>query len=356
MNETTDEQRAAQPQPKRISPQSHMCGAHPKHMKMRSRRPREMVKHQDKNSFDVRDKTMANLTRRQFIELGVAVLPAMKTRERLPIAFSTLGCPKWDWRTILKQASELGYAAIELRGIQGEMDLTRRPELSGTRLKESLKDLGALDLRICDLGSSARLHEFEPAKRAAQLDEGRRFIDLAHQLKCPHVRVFGDKIVPEQSRQATVERIAGGLRELGEYARGSRVTVLLESHGDFTDSPTLLEILKGAEMPSVGLLWDAHHTVVEGKEEPAGTFRRLGGYVRHTHLKDSRPEGGAVRYVLTGTGTVPVRETVRVLAAGGYKGYYGFEWEKVWHPEIEEPEVAIPHFAKVIREYLRASG
>jgi len=53
---------------------------------------------------------------------------------------------------------------------------------------------------------------------------------------------------------------------------------------------------------------------------------------------------------------VPVRETVRVLAAGGYKGYYGFEWEKVWHPEIEEPEVAIPHFAKVIREYLRASG
>ena len=30
--------------------------------------------------------------------------------------------------------------------------------------------------------------------------------------------------------------------------------------------------------------------------------------------------------------------------------------EKVWHPEIEEPEVAIPHFAKVIREYLRASG
>src|SRR6266704_1880827 len=115
--------------------------------------------YQDENSFsNVRDKTMANLTRRQFIELGVAVLPAMKTRERLPIAFSTLGCPKWDWRTILKQASELGYAAIELRGIQGEMDLTRRPELSGTRLKESLKDLGALDLRICDLGSSARRH------------------------------------------------------------------------------------------------------------------------------------------------------------------------------------------------------
>jgi sugar phosphate isomerase/epimerase len=78
--------------------------------------------------------------------------------------------------------------------------------------------------------------------------------------------------------------------------------------------------------------------------------------VRHTHLKDSRPEGAGVRYVLTGSGTVPVRETVNVLAAAGYKGYYSFEWEKKWHPEIEAPEVAIPHYAKVMREYLRDAG
>jgi len=53
---------------------------------------------------------------------------------------------------------------------------------------------------------------------------------------------------------------------------------------------------------------------------------------------------------------VPVREIVKVLAGAGYKGYYSFEWEKKWHPEIEEPEVAIPHYAKVMREYLREVG
>jgi hypothetical protein len=56
--------------------------------------------------------------------------------------------------------------------------------------------------------------------------------------------------------------------------------------------------------------------------------------------------------VLTGAGTVPVRDQVRLLNAAGYKGYYGFEWEKGWHPEIEEPEVAFPHFVRTIREYL----
>ena len=37
-------------------------------------------------------------------------------------------------------------AAIELRGIAGEMDLPKVPELSGTRLAETKKDLAALGL------------------------------------------------------------------------------------------------------------------------------------------------------------------------------------------------------------------
>jgi sugar phosphate isomerase/epimerase len=60
--------------------------------------------------------------------------------------------------------------------------------------------------------------------------------------------------------------------------------------------------------------------------------------------------------VLTGTGEIPVKETVRVLASNGYKGYYCFEWEKRWHPEIDEPEVSFPHYAKTMRQYLADAG
>jgi hypothetical protein len=56
--------------------------------------------------------------------------------------------------------------------------------------------------------------------------------------------------------------------------------------------------------------------------------------------------------VLTGTGDIPVQETVSVLVRNGYKGYYCFVWEKRWHPEIEEPEVAFPHYAKTMRNDL----
>jgi sugar phosphate isomerase/epimerase len=298
-----------------------------------------------------------SISRRTFLAgLAAAGAPAIVRAQpkaaALPLSFSTLGCPKWPWRRILDQASQLGYAAIELRGIEMQMDLPSRPEFTGTRLAESVKDLQALGLRISDLGASSRMHEADPKVRAAQLDEGRRFIDLAQRLQAPYIRVFGDRVPPDQPRADVIARVIEGLRTLGEHAKGSGVAVLLEAHGDYTDSPTLLELMKGAGMPSVALLWDAHHTFVSGKEPPSKTFAALGSYVRHTHLKDSRPDGNGVRYVLTGAGTVPVRETVAILKKAGYKGYYGFEWEKGWHPEIEDPEIAFPHFVKMMKEYL----
>jgi sugar phosphate isomerase/epimerase len=300
-----------------------------------------------------------NMNRRQFLAtLSTAMAtPAFvsvgaQAKSLRPLAFSTLGCPKWPWRTVLDRAAQWGYTAIELRGLQGEMDLTKRPEFQGSQLAVSRKDLAALDLRISDLGASARMHESDPKTRTAQLDEAKRFVDLAHRLDAPYIRVFGDRIVPGQPKQASVERVTSGLRELGEFSKGSGVGVLLESHGDFCDSPTLLEILNGVDLPNVALLWDAHHTVVAGKEAPEVTVREAGRFIRHVHLKDSRPDGKEGRYVLTGDGTVPLRDIARALVKHGYRGYYSFEWEKAWHPEIEEPEIAFPHFAKVFGQYL----
>src|SRR5439155_24534258 len=116
-----------------------------------------------------------------------------------------------------------------------------------------------------------QLHEQDPTKHAAQLDEARRFIDLAEVLGAPYVRVFGNNYMSGVPREVTIAHIAQGLREVGDYPRPKGVAVLIESHGDFTDSPTLPAILRQADSPAVALLWDAHHTFVSGKEAPEDT-------------------------------------------------------------------------------------
>ena len=306
---------------------------------------------------------MTNVTRRSFLATvgaGLAAAPgllrAQSRSARYPIAFSTLGCPSWSWKTILESAGRDGYAAIELRGVAGEMDLPKVPEFIGTRLAEAKQDLAALGVVVSDLGASARMHEKDPAVRQQQFDEGRRFIDLAQAMGVKYVRMFGDKIPEGEPKDDVMKRVVEGFRTMAGYATPAGVTVLIESHGDFTRSADLDAILTSVASPQFALLWDAHHSFVAAGEQPAGTCSKVGRWIRHAHLKDSKPEGADRRYVLLGAGEVPVQEQVRVLAASGYTGFYGFEWEKMWHPEIEEPEVAFPHYAKTMAEYLSAAG
>jgi sugar phosphate isomerase/epimerase len=70
-------------------------------------------------------------------------------------------------------------------------------------------------------------------------------------------------------------------------------------------------------------------------------------------LKDSVPDGKERKYVLPGTGEVPMERQVTALRNIGYKGYYCFEWEKAWHPDIQEPDVAFPAYVKVVGGYLK---
>ena len=306
---------------------------------------------------------MNAVTRRSFLATlgtGLAAAPgllrAQSRSARYPIAFSTLGCPAWTWATILENADRYGYAALELRGVAGEMDLPKVPEFIGTRLAETKRGLTAAGIVVAGLGASARMHEKDPAVRAQQFDEGRRFIDLAQAMGVKYVRMFGDKIPEDEPRDEVMKRVIAGFRGMVSHATPAGVTVLIESHGDFTRSADLENILTSVGSPHFALLWDAHHSFVAAGEQPADTFAKIGKWTRHTHLKDSKPAGADRRYVLVGTGDVPVKEQVRVLAAAGYKGLYCFEWEKKWHPEIEEPEVAFPHYAKTMAEYLSAAG
>ena len=313
-----------------------------------------------------------SISRRAFVQSAAALLAtgcarprtarflvhdaALSHDARLPLGFSTLGCPGWEWQRILDFAQAHRFGAVELRGIGMQMDLPLVPELQPARLALTKRELAAHDLVISCLGSSTNLHEMEPAKHEAELAHARRFIDLAQALGTPYVRVFGNKYVAGVPRDAMLAHIAAGLRTLGDYARERGVMVLLETHGDFIDSPTLVELMRLADGPGVALLWDAHHTFAFGKEQPEATLAAIKPFVRHVHLKDSVPAGADRRYVLTGTGEVPVGRQIAALAKAGYRGVYSFEWEKRWHPEIEEPEVAFPQFVEAATRYLREAG
>ena len=61
--------------------------------------------------------------------------------------------------------------------------------------------------------------------------------------------------------------------------------------------------------------------------------------------------------MLPGRGDFPAERVLsRPAGAAGYERWVSFEWEKKWHPAIEEPEVALPHFIRWAAAELRATA
>ena len=111
--------------------------------------------------------------------------------------------------------------------------------------------------------------------------------------------------------------------------------------------------MRSATHPNVGLVWDISNMWTITKESPAQAYQKLKKYIRHTHIKDAKLVDGKLQYTLLGQGDVPIFEAIDVLAKDRYKGFYSFEWEKMWHPEIAEPEIALADYPKKMKQHFR---
>jgi sugar phosphate isomerase/epimerase len=293
---------------------------------------------------------MKSLSRKKFLLSGLSLVAlhslfAMKKEISLYLSFSTLGCPDWSFDKIIDFAKDNHYTGIEVRGILHQMDLPLVPEFSSPEaIATTMKEMTDRGLKFVDLGSSCALHFPKGAERTKNLDEGKRFIDLAEKLNCPYVRVFPNQLPKDRDRQESLNLIIDGLKELGTYASKTNVTVLLESHGELIYKKDLLAVMEGAADPHVGLVWDICNMWIATKEPPEEVYNVLKYYIRHTHIKDLKIENGKEEYVLLGTGIVPIFQAIDLLYKSHYPGYYSFEWEKLWHPEILDPQIALADY------------
>lgn len=302
------------------------------------------------------------MQRKQFLQTSAMLLGAAafsKTpfefkKDKMPLAFSTLGCPDWSFQKITDFAVQHGYTGIEVRGLKRQIDLTKTDELTKDR-EATLKMMKEKSLRFVDLGSGCTLHFNEGADREKNITEGKAYIDLAQQLNCPNIRVFPNLLPKDRDKDETMDFIVKGLLELGNYAKASGVMVLMETHGDLVWTQDVDKIMQHASHSNVGLVWDPCNMWTITKEPPSEMHRILKKYIHHTHIKDAKLVDGKPQYTRLGQGEVPIFEAVDALSKGGYKGFYSFEWEKLWHPELEDPETALADYPVAMKKHFNAN-
>ncbi len=294
------------------------------------------------------------MNRRDFIlaSLAGSFMPFLSSaayKRKWKLCYTTLGTPSWGWQEIIDKAVLYNYKGVEVRGVQDQINILDSPYFKGTAWKESKRIADDAGIEVVNLNTSAHLHEHDKVKRQKNIDEVKGYIDLAEKMDSSFVRVFPDKFPEGYTKEATVNLMKQTLQELGEYAKGSGVKVLLDAHGALVRSADIDEVLKVQNPKVTGLIWDFFNMHYQTGESPSEMMKVLKNYVSFVQLKDGYLSNKEKHdYTLMGDGEVPYKEILMLLDTMNYKGFVSFEWEKRWHPELADPDVALPAFSKLI--------
>ncbi len=274
------------------------------------------------------------------------------------LAFSTLACPDWKWKKAVESARSLGYQGIEWRMIDGSLISST---ISPDTLRAIRSGVEAAGLESCALDASVQLAVPPGDERRARVAETRGMLQAARALGAGMLRVFIGQYPPATPDQAAVGWVVDGLAEILPAARDLGVKVALEVHtfdgrgknvNGTSDSLMCRRVVEACRSSSLGILWDVGNPYAE--EEPlAETWENVKDHLLYLHVKDQkRMPGGEWKYVPNGEGDVDLREIVRRLEGARFGGWLSYEWEKKWHPELAEPEVALPHYVSAMRSLL----
>lgn len=274
----------------------------------------------------------------------------------MQLAFSTLACPSWDWRHAIRAALDYGYDGIEWRLIDGEVVTKAFSLETAETIRAAVGDAG---LRVCALDSSVKLTLPAGPERDAQIEDALGMLTVSRALGADILRVFPGKYPESVSDDEAVRWVVEGLQPLIPTARELGVKIALETHDKFdwprmasrgtTTSSFLAQVLSQIQEPEVGIQWDIANPYVEGERADA-TWKNVKDNLIYVHLKDMRLTSEENwEYVAMGEGIVPFQDAINWLHDVGFNGWLSFEWEKKWHPELAEPEVALPQFIAYMR-------
>jgi sugar phosphate isomerase/epimerase len=232
-------------------------------------------------------------------------------------------CPDWDLEEIIAAMQHHGYQGLEPRvewghacGIEADLSPVRRRQVRA-RLEEE-------GLAISCIATGARLAAPDRLERGRHVEDLRKYIDLAGDLGCCWVRTFGGPRAKDQELAAVVEYVAEGYQPLLAQAQARGVTLLLETHDDWSCAAPVRAVVERVAHARLRVLWDFMHPQ-RMMEKPAETFLAIGLLTEYLHGHDGVYAEDRMQIVPLGQGVIDHAGPLRLLAGAGFAGYFSVE-------------------------------
>lgn len=213
----------------------------------------------------------------------------------------------WDLKTILDVCRKTEIAAVEFRtthkhGVE--------PSLSSDQRKEVRSRCADAGIVIWGLGSVCEFHSPKPEVVKSQIEDCKRFVDLAADLGAQGVKVRPNGLPKEKPVAETLKQIGESLAVCADFAKSRNVEIWCEVHGSGTAEPkNMAAIMKQAAGASnLGVTWNSNGSdVVKGSI--ASSFELLQPWIKSCHINDLYKKD------------YPYKELFRLLTQSGYDRY-----------------------------------
>jgi hypothetical protein len=189
----------------------------------------------------------------------------------------------WDIETIIKNCEAAGFEGVELRtthrhGVEPSIPKERRAEVR-KRFEDSR-------VRLVSLGSTCEYESPDPSVVERNIQETRRFAELAHDLGCLGVKVRPNGFPKSVPHEKTLVQIGQALSKCGDIARDQGVEIWLEVHGPETELPANFHrIMEVCNHPAVGACWNSNdNDVVDGSVKQ--NFNLLKAWLKSCHINE----------------------------------------------------------------------
>jgi sugar phosphate isomerase/epimerase len=259
----------------------------------------------------------------------------------------------WDIDTIIKNCEETGFEGVELRtthkhGVEISLDRAQRAQVK--------QRFAASRVRLMSLGTTCEFESPDSAVVEKNIEETRRWCELAQDLGCVGVKVRPNGFPKDVPEDKTLDQIGRALARCGDIARDHGVEIWLEVHGPGTMLPSnIRHILSVANHPAMGACWNSNDTdVVDGSVKMS--FDLLKSWIRSCHINELArtisPWGGGLGTAQDNLPTFqggqkpyPWRELFILLRSIGFDRYTYAEV-----PESCEP-VRFMHYYRALWQY-----
>ncbi|MEM2936139.1 MAG: sugar phosphate isomerase/epimerase family protein [Candidatus Bathyarchaeia archaeon] len=230
-------------------------------------------------------------------------------------------------------------------------------------LKDVMVLVEAYGLKVLSVNAGNNFVQPDMKLFQEQVEGVKACVDVAAEIGCPVVRVFGGEFAEGKTEAQCIGAITEGLRQSAAHAEERGVTLALENHGRITNNiDTLMGILKevGSESLKVNLDTGNFYWFGYKLSEVEAIFEKLAPMTAHTHMKngttprrEERRKPGEVKLVPLPEGDIDLAKIVKLLKAKGYKGAISMEDEFEGWTSL--PIEKVMETLKKDADYLRAA-